>query len=124
MRTLEAIFVLIGRFLGSLFTNVFSGKKLIFIILIIAAIIFFNQTAKPKKETVELPAYQKVAPAIEYAPNVLQTYTRVYYVSRYVGECPSAKLYEYYVFNKDKWEHYVDNENPLEPPKQFKMYKR
>lgn len=102
---LIAIIVLFGLFVKhKLIINKFI---VILLILSVGYLVISSNLNKNKSESpnVEIPAYQKIAPDISNAPRVVQTSSRIYYVSSIADDGVNLTLYKYYTYDK-KWNYY------------------
>jgi hypothetical protein len=102
---LIAVIVLFGIF----FKHKLIINKFIVILLIVSVgyLVISSNLNKNKTETpiVAIPEYQKTAPGISITPQVVQTLSRIYYVSSMTDDGVNLTLYNYYTYDK-KWNHY------------------
>lgn len=82
-------------------------KILILIGLLVVIIIGYQacQSAFAKEQPIEEAVYMKAAPAIDKAPYLLSTTSRLYYVQRYFEDEEGVYLWKYYTYDeaKQKW---------------------
>lgn len=84
----------------------FRQKAFLFLIVIgIGAVFLFGYFNKSKPDQVELPSYQMVIPTTQQAPYVVQTSSRIYYVSTMEDNADMLVLTDYYIYDKNEWEH-------------------
>jgi hypothetical protein len=102
---LIALIVLFGIF----FKHKLILNKFIVVLLILSVgyLIISSNLSKNKTESpaVAIPEYQKIAPSISTTPNVVQTSSRIYYVTSLADDGINLTLYNYYTYDK-KWNYY------------------
>ena len=101
--TFAKILALPVRFVTGLFKH---PKLLIVLGIVVFAVVGFSRCTGPgdTSQQVTIPEYQEKAPEVKAAPYVVQTSSRVYYVKAYDDSDGIMTLYEYYTYDKDKWQ--------------------
>jgi len=102
-----------------------GGKRFsLFIIIICVGILLINSNlGGGDSQTLTAQPYQEIAPPKQYAPRIVQTYSRLYYVATMVDKSGAPikdgiyksgtlTLTSYYSYDKE-WE-YSDKELPLD----------
>ncbi len=92
------------QFLGYLFRH-----KVLLIIVVIGVAIFgithsFNQHNQPVQAQVTVPKWQTSAPLSQVAPKVVQTPSRVYYVSALSDDGKQVILQRFYEYTGKGWQ--------------------
>lgn len=98
------------------------------IVAIIASGVMFvvKSCACTPDKTAGMEKYQQIAPDRIKAPYVLQTITRVYYVSSFKEDSTTYTLQEYYTYDAKKWK-FQDTPLPIEKKQygqEVKLYVR
>lgn len=81
--------------------------KLVFIGVVIVGVAFIAVSSLSKSDDspqVQIPEYQKIAPDISKAPVVINTPSRVYYVSGWVDNGQIVTLESFYFYDREEWE--------------------
>jgi hypothetical protein len=89
-----------------------SKFPVLLLIACIATLVISGQISKNNTNTAVVQHYQEVAPPIQYAPRVVQTSSRIYYVAVMQDDGQILTLQDYYFYD-NKWEH-SDKPLPLD----------
>lgn len=98
----KAVFILAGR---ALIWPLKRPKYLIILGVLIGGIVAYQScNNSPEKQNQEYSVQEQKAPAVKLAPYILQTTSRIYYVTKYTQPSDNQVImYKWYEWQKNDW---------------------
>lgn len=115
------VFVGLYVVIGSIRNKKLMINKSVVILTVVAVGLIFVQGYfnKGDSKSVEAPYYQQIAPPASYAPYLLSTPSRAFFVASYKDTDTHLVLNAFYYYDKKKWEY---SEIPLTLDKSLPEY--